>query len=82
MVRAANSASQGKRVPKISQKLDWKVSMSLLASCARFQHISSKSPKPLFGALGQTEKTGFKVFGSFQPFFEIVVKFLQLHTVH
>ena len=30
-------------------------------------HISSKSPKPLFGAFGQTEKTGFKVFGSFQP---------------
>ena len=30
-------------------------------------HISSKSSKPLFGAFGQTEKTGFKVFGSFQP---------------
>ena len=31
------------------------------------KHISSKYPKPLFGAFGQTEKTGFKVFGSFQP---------------
>ena len=30
-------------------------------------YISSKYPKPLFGAFGQTEKTGFKVFGSFQP---------------
>ena len=30
-------------------------------------HNRYKYPKPLFGAFGQTEKTGFKVFGSFQP---------------
>ena len=34
---------------------------------AKYLQISSKNPKPLFGAFGQTEKTGFKVFGSFQP---------------
>ena len=47
-------------VPRHSAFVTW-------VKCHTVKHVRYKSSKPLPVVFGQTEKTGFKVFGSFQP---------------
>ena len=64
MLALPSSVIAGKAAPR---NKDWLSLYYIVQDIRERDNISSKSPKPLFGAFGQTEKTGFKVFGSFQP---------------